>query len=236
MTENMEKDIWDKTKIIGTVLGAVLIPVIIGIMSYMYTSNQTKMQQEQEHSSSQLKLFGLIYNDIVSDNPTKRKMATGIIEKLDDSLIVNVFKGISKLDVEEEMKINALIKDNKPENRFVDTKANQSYTSILNSFKILEPEEGDSIGLFSKIIGMTPFTSRNHYLRISVNDEIFIEKIQLYQGDTWNQNFKFGNSATPKGTVFNINAIAVPIDSIVSDKYNLPKGTQNSNSINLIRK
>jgi hypothetical protein len=235
--EKSKKDKWDKSGIIAKIIGTILIPFLIAYMTLEYNSSQNQIQQAKDSTAYQLKLLEICYNDIASKDSVRQNIAMGILKMTNRTIYGNIFNAIKSFSPETNLKLSDNIFYDTSLSQFIRTNANQNYFEVLNKFNILSPLDGDSIEIFTNIVGISPFTDREHYVMISVNDNKYCkDKLIVTENGTWNQKIKIGDVSTLKGTYFEITVLAIPNGTLITDCYKLPENIYSSNTIKLIRK
>jgi len=77
-----EKDVWDKTEIVGKTIGAVLIPTIVALAVYIWNSERTK--QQTASSRVQMAISILEQSSAEVDNRALREWAIAALNSPSD--------------------------------------------------------------------------------------------------------------------------------------------------------
>lgn len=241
---NSSKDPWDKAQIIADILGKLLIPIAIVILSIIlpryWSSHQDDLIRKERETNIELKTLEIFYRDITSKDPNQQKVALSMLKILKPDLAVKVMSALGYLTPEKGLELSGAIATDQSQREYIRSEAERVRFNLLAKFKITNPSYGDSVDLFDLIQGKTPFMGMNHYIVVTPlkTGGDFIQDVpaKVSSDGSWIGRAKLGTAEVGVGEKFAVRVIATKSTLSPGQLIPVPEDAFSSDSITVTRK
>jgi hypothetical protein len=144
---NISKDNWDKLNIIGSIMGALLVPIIAIIISIILWTKSNAIQdflKNREDNSKRFELFVSLYPKLISNDSIERVAASKVITKLGEKetdLKIITMEILKLKDPSLAVKTSEAIKNNPLSDLKSKQKAKDIIKEITESIQFIELPE-----------------------------------------------------------------------------------------------
>lgn len=238
MSENRGKKGWLETiHIFADILGKILIPIVLVLISSQWSRHQASMLEKQKQSDLDLKCLDMVYNDLKSESDTQRTFGLTVLTQINKPIADKLLNIITTFKPKQATVIFDQIASDPNQHTDIRSKAKRLGFEQLDNFKILKPINGEHVGLNTTIKGRSKYIGLNHYAVVTTEegDNHVQPTINLDKNGNFTSTISLGSAGAGKNKDYIVKIIAT-MDSLKVgplDKY--PDDYFSSNSINLIR-
>jgi len=235
-----EKSKLEKAQIVADILGKVLLPIIVILVTVWWSQHQKEILQEKHDNDLELEYLRIFYTDITSDIPIRRKVAAALLKELKPELQEKLMKALASVDPDRGMQLSTSIANDKTQSTKTRSSAQNIAFNIARQFEIKSPLDSDSVGRIVYVKGKSPYINRNHYLIVAPEgkgDFISDASVIMSSDGSFVVNATLGSAAQGIGEQFSLRVIATEIllsrDQIRNNS--IPLDAFTSNSVTVMR-